>query len=257
MSTDTPERTEVTRVDDFVELFRNTGVTVYEHLADVYQHYLDNVEAINDGSFDIGSIPHFGDSAKPVIHGGVMFGITWGKESEVTVVTTNDGKYVSLYGVRETAANDVDLDTHTLTDVTPNGRTVEDEFNALQNSQTELMRELGDAIEYLHGEYAGTSRDDVEAIDNEAVLADVPHLDDDTSTVLLYSMLFGRQWEYSDPGLWVVTENGVFDSLHGLPSSASERELQGEAYTAEAVTPIDNDRRQASGTIELTEFVDE
>ena len=232
-----------TRVERFVRLFRERDNEMLTELADVYQHYLDNTDAINNGEFDIDSIPHFSESAKPVIHGGVMFGITWGKESELSVVTKNNGEYVSVYGSREVAEHDVDLETHSIQQVIPDGQSVENDFSLLQSSETEMLRELGEAIEYLYNEYADKTRDDVMELDNEDVVDEVPHLDSVTGTVLLYSMLFGRQWELSEPGLWVVTENEKFDSLHGSVQSASEQELEGPEYTVEAITPIDNDRQ--------------
>lgn len=235
-----------TRVDQFISLFQQSERDMYQDLGDVYQHYLDNIEAINNGTFAIASIPHFTETGQPVIHGGVMFGITWGKESEITVVTTNNGDFVSVYGSRENAERDVDTETHSIQTVTPKGRGVEDEFESMKNADTELLQQLGGAIEYLHGVYGEENTGSIESVNHEAVIGDVPHLDEETSTVLLYSMLFGRQWEYSDPGLWVVTDDGVFDSLHGSNQSASKRELQSKSYTVKAVTPLDSDRQAFS-----------
>jgi hypothetical protein len=232
-----------TRVDRLVSLFHQSNETLHEELGDVYQHYLDKVDAINDGSFDIDSIPHFTEAAQPVIHGGVMFGITWGKESTVSVVTTSDGTFVSTYGVRENAERAVDADTHKIQQVTPKGRGVEDEITSMRNADTALLQELGEAIEYLHNMYSEESTDSIESVDHDAMLSDVPNLDEETSTVLLYSILFGRQWEYSDPGLWVVTIDGEFDSLHGSNQSVTKREAQLDSCTVEAVTPVDNDRQ--------------
>lgn len=240
----------MTRVDEFVSLFQQSNETLHQELGDVYQHYLDNLEAINNGTFDISSIPHFTETAQPVIHGGVMFGITWGKESEVSVVTTTDGAFVSTYGVRENAERAVDTDTHKIQQVTPEGRGVEDEFTSMRNADTELLQELGESIEYLHGVYSDQTKRDVESMDTEEVIADVPCLDEETSIVLLYSMLFGRQWEYSDPGLWVVTVDDAFDSLHGSNQSVTKRKMQLGSCTVEAVTPRDNDRHGGKEVVE-------
>ena len=239
----TRNQTATTRVEEFVSLFKQSETDVYQDLGDVYQHYIDNIEAINDGSFDITTIPHFTERGKPVIHGGVMFGITWGKESELVVVTKQNGEFVNIYGARKAAEHAVDTATYNIQEVVPQGRGVTDEFNAMESAETELLHELGDAIEYLYDVYSNQTVDGIESIDNETVLGDVPHFNHETSIVLLYSMLFGRQWEYSDPGLWVITENGEFDSLHGSNQSVTERELQLDSCTVEAVTPVDNDRQ--------------
>ena len=125
----------------------------------------------------------------------------------------------------------------------------------MRSGETELLQELGAAVEYLHGKYDGETGESITEIDHQAVLTDVPHLDTETSTVLLFSMLFGRQWEFSDPALWVVTVDGEFDSLHGWHQSAAKRELHDEAYTAEAITPVDNDRNE--DTMNVSDMINE
>lgn len=239
MVENTPDEQVIdSRVEYWVAGMRSGEDEIYQQLAENYEYYLSNIGSFEDGELNYTELPNFTRETNTVLHVAIQFGTVWAKEATVYVVTGEDEKFRNVYGHEETANREVqNTDYCEVHRTTPIGSSVEKRFNFLRNDEAEVIRAIGENLEFLY-----ERREDLETTPG-SVIESMPNFDRALNTILVYSALFGRLWECSNPSLWVVLdEDGAYHGIHGTPESAAWEQQAHDRGRVEAVTPPDNDR---------------
>lgn len=232
-------RIEDTRVHIWIQDMQENGNEFQVQLTENFEHYLENVDAFEEGDPVYTDLPHFDDLTGSVMHAAVKFGRSWAQNSEIHFVTGSENEFIDAFGIRgnaERLAETTDgysVETHETT-----GRTPEEDIESMKSGDSLLLPQVGECLEYL--------LENEEAFEEEnsaEIVQSMPHFSEEIHWILVFSALFGRLWEYSDPTLWVVLAND--NTVEGVYTDATQAAYATEEnpeLRSEPLTPTDNDR---------------
>lgn len=238
------------RVEQWVTWLHENGNDLHQAFAENFSYYLDNVDEFEDGNIQPqDDLPALESGDGLLMHVSILFGITWASQSSVHIILDEDTKqYETLFGTRKAAERYIDQHPEfVIESETPGGQSPGDTIEELRSASNPFFQNLTDAFEHLlDHEHELTPDGDIEnVIDSLPEIVDTTDADVNHSNVkrlTVYSVLFGKLLEYSDPALWIVIgENGVCHGVCGDPKTAANRQQKIGGETI-AVTPEDNDR---------------
>lgn len=229
------------RVWKWVQSFYSESNPDLDKVADNFMYYMENVDSFESGEFDFKNLPHYTPITKAIIHTSVKFGLAWAKDEELYIIMDGQGSnkkiFVAVVGSEENAEMiSSQNESYYYEPATPTGRGVDQALEKLRNCETQELGQARDCFEYLHEELNETTEM------KEQIVQNIPHFPYQVKWLLIYSVLFGRLWELSDPALAVVVDQeDEFVELTSDNKRAAEL-TENDEYRSAPITPIDNDR---------------
>lgn len=227
------------RVHAWVHQFSANGNEFLQTLATNFTYYLDHVEEYNENTVDHTDLPALGEPEKLAMHAGIRVGVSWGKEATLHIVTGRNDEFINAFGIESNAVACVETNTlYSKRTVTPDENAAQDKIKAMKNASSTPFTQLAECLEVVLERETELAESDV-----EVVAEAMPHFSQRSKRIILFSILFGRLWEYSDPALWVILGPGrSFEAVHATAREAAAATQDRDNYSSEPLTPRDNDR---------------
>lgn len=234
-------------VQEWVMELKEEGNELHEELSETYQYYLDNVDTLENDNLSHTDLPHFSEINRSVIHAATMFGLSWGKDTDIHIVADQDRGFVEAFGIRENAERFAEqTDTHRVITVPIVGTDPRDDIQEMKAGKSVILPKIGECLEHLLDH-----EQELEHGDSGAIIDSMPHFPEDVKLLIAFSALFGKLWEYSDPALWIVRDgNDRVEGVYSHPKRAAEAAEQDPSLYTEPLTPRDN-TRHANQTVPL------
>lgn len=220
-----------TRAHAWVQNFHDEDNTLLQGIGQNFQYLLDHVDAFESGDLSYTDLPEFNKANRWVQWYCTIFGTRWPPATpSVHVVLDDDGRLIGVFGHEENATDRADEENYHVREVLPETRETE--------THLDLARENGEMMTAV-AENLTALEDDLYALQNPE---DLPRLDENVRTLIVYSVMFGTLWELSHPALYAVL--GVDDQFHGLYADPEDAEAAAEDdpdWVTQRISVIDGD----------------
>jgi len=242
------------RVHKWVHDLETDGDEFQQSLATNFSYYLNHLDEFNQNELEYSELPELEEPETLAMDAAIRAGISWGKESALYIVTGEDDVFVDAFGIESNAEACAEVEAgYSVTTAVPNTTAAQEDVEAMKAGQSELLPQIGECIEQLI-----EHEDELENGEFKTLIKAMPHFEDHVNLMLLYSTLFGRLWEYSDPAIWVILgPNSEFEGLSDTARNAAVVAQDDPDYHTTAITPRDNDRHAGEVLSELVTVASE
>ena len=188
----------MTRARKWAQMFYGKD-DIHHEIGENFEYYLDHVDEFESGSFTFTDLPRLSDIHQWLMHISVMFGARWAvSTATIWAVTDTERRLVGLYAHEENAVQGASADPSlSVEGLGVAELTVEDQLQSIEGATTEVMQKTGENIRVFvehHEEFEDGSFD----------IGTLPNFGETAKALIVYSVLFGRVWEFSHPSLYCV-----------------------------------------------------